>query len=76
MSDPIQPIGPGLPLVPPGGLEPVKRLERVTRERDRPAEREWEEQEARRRGPEYKRSARVEGVEEEDDGKPHVDVRA
>lgn len=69
--DPITPIG-GLPLIPPGGTGPVKRLERITRERDRPRQRQDERE---RPGTAYQRSARVE-EHEDDDGRPHVDVQA
>jgi hypothetical protein len=70
--DSIDPISPGSSPIPRGGLPPVKRLERITRERDRPSQ---EEREAQRRDPAYKRTARVE-EHDDDDGRPHVDVHA
>jgi hypothetical protein len=67
--DPIHPIAPGPPILPSGGPERVKRQERVApRDRDRPARDDGE-----RRGPAYRRSARVD-PDDEDDGRPHIDV--
>lgn len=67
--DPIHPIAPGPPILPSGGPERVKRLERVSRERDRPSRDGGQDQ----RGPAYRRTARVEP--EDDDGRPHIDIR-
>jgi hypothetical protein len=68
--DPIHPIAPGPPLIPRGATVPVERLERISRERDRPAKERRE-----RRDPAYKRSGQPpEGDGLDDDGLPHVDV--
>jgi hypothetical protein len=67
--DPIQPIAPSAPILPSVGAERVKRPDRITRERE-PAQKDRQE----RRGPAYRRSARVDPGEE-DDGRPHIDVR-
>ena len=63
--DPIHPIVPG-PLPIQRGLQPVDRLERISRERDRP------DNERRRRAPEQPPEPEP---DENDDGQPHVDVR-
>jgi hypothetical protein len=76
--DPIHPIAPGPPAVPPRvGSAPVERLERVSRERDRPSrEEQRQEQERRRRA-----AARQNppgggpGSDEEGEGPRHIDVR-
>jgi hypothetical protein len=72
--DPIHPITPGLPLIPRGAMLPVERLERISRERDRPTHEERRE----RRDPAYRSSndPEEEGAQEDDDGRPHIDVRA
>jgi hypothetical protein len=68
--DPIHPITPGTPPVQRARSMPVERLERVSRERDRPSHdaegRGRRERERFERAPE----------EEDDDGLPHIDVRA
>ncbi len=65
--DPIHPIAPGPPAIPPRGAPPVQRLERITRERDRPS-RDREERRRREPPPAPERG--------EDDGEhPHIDVR-
>ncbi len=65
--DPIHPITPGPPAIQPG-TRPVERLERISRERDRP----------RRDGSERKRREPPAPAPDggEDDGEhPHIDVR-
>jgi hypothetical protein len=64
--DPIQPIS---PRIPGAGRVPVERLERVSRERDRPAR---ERPDGRRRPPPPGESQRPDG--EEGEGR-HIDVR-
>jgi hypothetical protein len=65
--DPIHPIAPGPPAIPPSAAPPVQRLERITRERDRLSR---DRQQRRREPP-------PEPERGEDDGEhPHVDVRA
>jgi len=68
--DPIQPLGHG-PLAPIArmGRQPVDRAEPISRERDRPSR---EEQERRRR----EEAAEQTQAPEDDDGLPHIDVRA
>jgi hypothetical protein len=66
--DPIHPIAPGPPRISPAAGLPVDPLERITRERDRPAK---DGQQRRRREPPPAAPERG-----EDDGLPHVDVRA
>lgn len=67
--DPIQPLGHG-PLAPIArmGRQPVDRAEPISRDRDRPSH----EEERRRR----KEAANAEQRPEDDDGRPHIDVRA
>ena len=67
--DPIQPIAPGLHQVSPAAGLPVGALERISRERDRPAR---DDQQRRRREPPPPEPVR----DDEDDEQPHVDVRA
>ncbi len=64
--DPIHPIAPGPPAVPRFAPIPVERLERISRERDRPPK---DLPQRKRREPELQEG-------EEDDGRPHIDVRA
>jgi len=64
--DPIHPIVPG-PLPIPRGMLPVDRLERVSRERDRPSK---DRKQPRRQPPPQPPESG-----EDDDGRPHVDVR-
>jgi hypothetical protein len=73
--DPIHPITPGPPAIPPSGTPPVQRLERITRERDRPPS---DRQQRRREPPPPSEPASSpQGEHGEDDGEhPHVDVRA
>jgi len=68
--DPIQPLGHG-PLAPIArrGRQPIDRAEPISRERDRPSR---EAEERRRR----KQAADRAHPPEEDDGLPHIDVRA
>jgi hypothetical protein len=67
--DPIHPIAPG-PLPIPQGLTPVERLQRIARERDRPA------RERRERGREQPQPEPPPDRGEDDEGHPHIDVRA
>lgn len=67
--DPIHPIAPGPPAIPPGGAPPVERPQRITRERDRPAR---EERQRKRREPPPAPESEPRGDDEE---RPHVDVR-
>ncbi len=64
--DPIHPIVPG-PLPIPRGMPPVDRLERISRERDRPSK--------DRRQPKRQPPPAPPERGEDDDGRPHVDVR-
>lgn len=66
--DSILPIAPGPPILPSGGPERVKRPDRVARDRDRQSKQDGE-----RHKPAYRRSARVD-PDDEDDGRPHIDV--
>jgi hypothetical protein len=67
--DPIHPIAPGPPLI-PRGTQPVERLQRISRERDRPAK-----ERRQRRDPAYRRSTDAQTRENpDDDGRPHIDV--
>lgn len=67
--DPIPPIAPGPPGFRGQGSLPVDRLERVSRERDRPS-REGRQQP--RRG---KPDATRDREPPDEDGRPHIDVR-
>ena len=67
--DSIHPITPGPPAVPHGGQPPVERLERISRERDRPAR---EGPEKRRRQPPPPKPPVDAG---DDEGRPRIDVR-
>ena len=67
--DPIHPIAPG-PLPIPQGTTPVERLQRISRERDRP-QRERRGQ-ARQEPPPEPPPDRG----EDDEGRPHIDIRA
>lgn len=70
--DPIGPIAPGgAPAVPRRGLPPIDRLERISRERDRPGR---DEQRRDRRGPEQQEQPEAEDASGEQ--RKHVDVRA
>lgn len=79
--DPIGPIAPGgAPAVPRRGLPPIDRLERVSRERDRPG---TGEQRRDRRGPvqqeQQRKQPEAEDTFAEDasgERSKHVDVRA
>jgi len=68
MVDPIHPITPGPPSVARLESQPVERLERISRERDRPS----------RDAPERKRRERPPDPDsdEDDGGHGHIDVRA
>jgi hypothetical protein len=68
--DSIPPIAPGSSAISRVGRTPVERLERVARERDRPAK---DRQERKRREPLSELPAELRG--EDDDGHPHIDVR-
>jgi hypothetical protein len=67
--DPIHPIAPGPPRISPAARLPVEPLERITRERDRPSK----DGQQRRRQPPPPPASEEPG---EDDGRPHIDVRA
>jgi hypothetical protein len=72
--DPIHPITPGPPTVSPANRPAVQRLERITRERDRPSK---DAQERQRRHP-HEPEVRPEPVDDDrpdDGGRPHIDVR-
>ncbi len=68
--DPIPPVPPAPPGFRGQGSLPVDRLERVSRERDRPRQ--------RRRERDHDQPPETPGQQEpgEDDGRPHIDVRA
>jgi hypothetical protein len=68
--DPIHRITSGPPAVSRAGRTPVERLERITRERDRPSA----EQRKRRRKEPDAPAHPPQG--EDDEGRPHIDVRA
>ncbi len=69
--DPIQPLGHGsLAPIARMGRQPVDRAEPISRERDRPS-REAEERRRRKALADQTR-----GPADEDDGLPHIDVRA
>lgn len=72
--DPIQPLGHG-PLAPIArkGRQPVDRAEPISRERDRPSR---EAEERRRRKEMADQADRAGQTGEDDDGRPHIDVRA
>jgi hypothetical protein len=67
--DPINPITPGPP--PISARLPVQPLQRITREQDRPSP-----QEQRRRRRQAREEPDAGPDERDDDGRPHVDVRA
>jgi hypothetical protein len=67
--DPIHPIAPGPPRISPASGLPVDPLERITRERDRPSK---DGQQRKHREPPPAPPHEL----GEDDGHPHVDVRA
>jgi hypothetical protein len=67
--DPINPIPPGPPGFRGQGHLPVDRLERISRERDRP---EGDPRRRRRQPPPAPPAER----EPPEDGLPHIDVRA
>jgi hypothetical protein len=73
MSDPIHPITPGPPAVSRAGRLPVQRLERITRERDRPS---GDQRERKRREPPGAGELDSQRREDDDGHTPHVDVRA
>jgi hypothetical protein len=68
--DPIHPITPGPPTIRPA----VLRVERVTRERDRPSK---DAQQRQRRDPHEPEALPEPGDDEgsDDGGRPHIDVR-
>jgi hypothetical protein len=66
--DPIHPIAPGPPPTARAGRVPVQRVERITRERDRPP---TEERERRKQDP--PQPPPQDG--EDEDGHRHIDVR-
>ena len=67
--DSIPPISPGTSAISRMGRTPVERLERVARERDRPAK----EREGRKRQEPFPETQSE--WPEDDDGRPHIDVR-
>ena len=69
--DPIHPIAPGPPAIPRSGTAPVQRLQRISRERDRPPP---EEQQRKRRDPPPDTTASE--LDGEDGEHRHIDVRA
>ena len=69
--DPIHPIAPGPPPLGRAARPPVERLERVSRERDRPSAGRREQQ--RRREP--RRRSRSGCAARTTASSPHVDVR-
>jgi hypothetical protein len=71
--DPIHPIAPGPPAIRRNGTAPVQRLERISRERDRPSA---EEQERKRRRPPGETPERDGAKHDGQDGEHrHIDVR-
>jgi hypothetical protein len=68
--DPIHPIAPGPRPLSRAERAPVQRLERISRERDRPSK---DQREGKRRQP-PRESAAEPG--EDDEERPHIDVRA
>jgi hypothetical protein len=68
--DPIHPITPGLPGVSRAGRVPVERLERISRERDRPSG-----DPRKRRRPDPLKDPESDRSEEDGPG-PRIDVRA
>jgi hypothetical protein len=81
--DPIHPIAPGPPPIAPASRLPVEPLERITRERDRPARDDQGRHRRTRNGTTHDGGQAGEppaepeqGPEDEDGGRPHVDVRA
>ncbi len=72
--DPIHPITPGPPTVSPASRPAVQRLERITREGDRPSKDAQERQRRRQHEPEVL-SEPGDDDEPDDGGRPHIDVR-
>jgi hypothetical protein len=73
--DPIHPIAPGPPSLSPAARLPVERLERISRERDRPSK---DAQQRRHRQPPAAPEIPPDDSEDggpEDEGRPHIDVR-
>jgi hypothetical protein len=73
--DPIHPIAPGPPTISPATRLPVERLERISRERDRPS---GDAEQRQRRQPPATPETPPEDREDggpEDEGHPHIDVR-
>ena len=71
--DPLHPIAPGPP---PIATPPVERLERITRERDRPTRDESQRERRRARDRTDRSEGDAEHGEPRDDGEhPHIDVR-
>jgi hypothetical protein len=72
--DPIHPIAPGPPTISPASRPAVQRLERITRERDRPSKDAQERERRRPRAPEVLPEP---GDDDgpDDAGRPHIDVR-
>jgi hypothetical protein len=70
--DPIHPIAPGPPAISRTRHLPVERLERITRERDRPSKERQERERGRRPAAEESQA----GEDDDGDGPRHIDVRA
>jgi len=68
--DPLNPISSGPPAMPTRRVPPVDRLVKISREGDRPRR---EAEERRRRAEEGRPE---DGEDGEQDGLPHIDVRA
>ncbi len=67
--DPIHPIAPGPPAIPRAAVPPVDRLQRIARERDRPAR---DREERRRR----EQASAEQPFDDEDEDRRRIDVRA
>jgi hypothetical protein len=73
--DPIHPIAPGPPTISRANRPAVDRLERITREGDRPSK---DAQQRQRREPPLSPEIPLEDGEDggpDDGGRPHIDVR-
>jgi hypothetical protein len=70
--DPIEPIPPSVTPARRALGAPIERLERISRERDRPAHERPPSQQRRRVPPRQP----GDGGEEDEDGRRHVDIRA
>jgi hypothetical protein len=68
--DPIDPIVPGALPISRAARTPVEPVQRITRDRDRPAK-----EDARERPREHSGASDEQQTPPEDDGHPHIDVR-